>query len=63
MAVAMLIGKNLSLLVSPLVPATYLGIGLASVELKEHVKYSIPPLWIVSIIMLIFAIIIGFVSL
>lgn len=63
MAIAMLVGKNLSLLVSPLVPATYLGIGLAGIELKEHVKYSIPPLWIVSIIMLIFAILIGLVTL
>lgn len=63
MAIAMLIGKNLSLLVSPLVPATYLGIGLASVELKEHVKYSLPPLWIVSIIMLAFAILIGLINL
>lgn len=62
MAISMLIGKNLSLLVSPLVPATYLAIGLASVELKEHVKYSIIPLWIVGIIMLIFAIVIGLIA-
>lgn len=62
MANAMLIGKNLSLLVSPLVPATYLGIGLANVELKEHIKYSIVPLWIVGIIMLVFAIVIGLVT-
>lgn len=62
MAISMLIGKNLSLLVSPLVPATYLAIGLASVELKEHVKYSIIPLWIVGIIMLSFAIVIGLIA-
>ena len=31
----MLIGKNLALMVSPLVPATYLAIGLTGTELKR----------------------------
>lgn len=63
MAVSMLIGKNISLLVSPLVPATFLAIGLTNTELKEHIKYSVVPLWVVSIIMLLFGIIIGIVQL
>ena len=54
-------GKNLALLVSPLVPATYLAIGLTNTELKDHMKFSIPIYWGVSIIMLIVAIIIGVV--
>ena len=33
-ALTMLIGKNLALMVSPLVPATYLAIGLTGTELK-----------------------------
>ena len=53
---AMIIGKNLALLVSPLTPATYLAIGLTNTELKDHMKYSIPWYWIVSIVMLIFAV-------
>lgn len=63
MAISMLIGKNISLLVSPLVPATFLAIGLTNVELKDHIKYSLIPLWVVSLIMLVFAIIIGMVKL
>ena len=55
-ATAMIIGKNLALLVSPLTPATYLAIGLTNTELKDHMKYSIPWYWIVSIVMLIFAV-------
>ena len=55
-ASAMIIGKNLALLVSPLTPATYLAIGLTNTELKDHMKYSIPWYWIVSIVMLIFAV-------
>ena len=42
-ALTMLIGKNLALMVSPLVPATYLAIGLTGTELKDHMKLSIPP--------------------
>lgn len=63
MAISMLIGKNISLLVSPMVPATFLAIGLTNTELKDHLKYSMLPLWIVSLIMLLFAIIIGMVKL
>lgn len=62
MAIAMLIGKNISLLVSPMVPATFLAIGLTDMELKEHIKYSAPPLWVVSVIMLIFSVIVGIVK-
>ncbi|CAM3156323.1 CitMHS family transporter [Vibrio diazotrophicus] len=59
MAIAMLIGKNLSLLISPLVPATYLGIGLTNIELKDHIRYSFFGLWIVGLIMFAFAWVIG----
>ncbi len=55
MAIAMTVGKNLSLLISPLVPATYLGIGLAEIELKDHIRYSFFGLWIVGLIMFVFA--------
>ncbi|MGL5312007.1 MAG: CitMHS family transporter, partial [Peptostreptococcaceae bacterium] len=55
MAVAMTIGKNLSLFISPLVPATFLGIGLAGIELKDHIKYSFVGLFSVSLIMMVFA--------
>lgn len=62
MSIAMLIGKNISLLVSPMVPATFLAIGLTNIELKDHLKYSLIPLWILSLIMLIFAIVIGIIK-
>ncbi len=56
-ALTMIIGKNLALMVSPLVPATYLAIGLADLELKDHMKFSIPIYWVVSIAMLIIGIV------
>lgn len=60
-ALAMIIGKNLALMVSPLTPATYLAIGLTGTELKDHMKFSIPVYWIVSIAMLIIGIIFGII--
>lgn len=60
-ALTMIIGKNLALMVSPLVPATYLAIGLTGTELKDHMKFSIPPYYIISCIMLILGIVIGII--
>jgi len=60
-ALAMIIGKNLALMVSPLVPATYLAIGLTGTELKDHMKFSIPVYWAVSICMLVIGVIFGIV--
>lgn len=58
---AMLIGKNVGLSVSPVVPPTFLAIGLAGVELKEHIKFSFLPLWALSVVMMLFAIVIGII--
>lgn len=60
-ALTMIIGKNLALMVSPLVPATYLAIGLTDTELNDHMKFSIPPYWAVSILMLFIGAIIGII--
>lgn len=56
-AITMMIGKNLALLVSPLVPATFLAIGLTQTELKDHMKFSIPIYWIISVIILFITVI------
>ncbi len=60
-ALTMIIGKNLALMVSPLVPATYLAIGLTNTELKDHMKFSIPPYYLISVIMMVIGVIIGLI--
>jgi len=63
-ALAMLVGKNLSLMISPLVPATFLALGLVDdIDYKTHLKFSIKYLWIASIILLIFAFAVGIIQL
>lgn len=63
MALAMLLGKNVGLLISPLVPATFLAIGLAGVDLKEHIKFSFPYLLIFSFVEVAAGVILGIISL
>ena len=62
-ALTMIIGKNLALMVSPLVPATYLAIGLANVELKDHMKFSIPVYWVASVGMILIGVILTIIPL
>ena len=58
-AVAMVVCRNCATLISPMVPATLLGIGLADVDIKDHIKCSFGYVWGFSIICMIFAAIIG----
>ena len=58
-AVAMVVCSNCATFISPMVPATLLGIGLADVDIKDHIKCSFGYVWGFSIICMIFAAIIG----
>ncbi len=56
---AMLVGENIGIPISPCVPTTFLAIGLAGVELKDHIMYSIKYMIPVSIIMILVGIMMG----
>lgn len=62
-ALTMIIGKNVGLMISPLVPATFLSIGLVDVELKDHIKFSFKWLYGISVVMLICGLVFGIISL
>ncbi len=62
-AVAMVVCRNCATFISPMVPATLLGIGLADVDIKDHIKASFFYVWAFSIICMIFAIILGIMPL
>lgn len=47
--IAMLVGKNVAMICSPLQPTTFLALGLAGVELKDHLKANFPRTWALSI--------------
>lgn len=62
-ALTMIIGKNVGLMISPLVPATFLAIGLVDVELKDHIKFSFKWLFGVSAITLLGGFLLGIITL
>ena len=61
MAKAMLIGKNFGVLVTPHAATTYLAIGLAGIDIKELLRFCTPLLWLVGIISLACAVVMGVV--
>ena len=62
-AVAMVVCRNCATFISPMVPATLLGIGLADVDIKDHIKASFLYVWAFSILCMIFAVILGIMPL
>ena len=62
-AIAMVVCRNCATFISPMVPATLLGIGLADVDIKDHIKASFGYVWAFSIICMLFAVIIGIMPL
>lgn len=60
---AMLICRNCATFIRPMVPAALLGVGLAEVDIKEHIKASFGFTWLLSIICLGFAALIKIIPL
>ena len=58
-AIAMVVCRNCATFISPMVPATLLGVGLAEVDIKDHIKASFMYVWGFSILCMIFAVIVG----
>ena len=62
-AIAMVVCRNCATFISPMVPATLLGVGVAEVDIKDHIKASFGYVWIFSIICMLFAVMIGLMPL
>ena len=58
-AVAMVVCRNCATFISPMVPATLLGTGLAEVDIKDHIKASFMYVWIFSIICMLIGVVFG----
>jgi len=62
-SMAMLIGKDFCILVTPHNATTFLLIGLAGISIKEQLKFCTPYLWLLSWIMLVLALVLGIFAL
>lgn len=58
-AIAMVVCRNCATFISPVVPATFLGVGLAGVEIKDHIKHSFFWIWGVSLLCLLSGLLFG----
>lgn len=61
MGLAMVIGKNVAMIGSPIFASTYLAISLADIELKDYLKFAFIPLWVTSIIMVLCGVLFGII--
>lgn len=61
--VAMVVCRNCATFISPMVPATLLGVGLADVDIKDHIKNSFLWVWGFSFLCMVFAILVGIMPL
>nr|WP_314462033.1 citrate:proton symporter [uncultured Clostridium sp.] len=61
-AIAMVVCRNCATFISPVVPATFLGIGLAGVEIKDHIKNSFLWVWGVSLVCLVAGLLLGVIT-
>ncbi|MDF2886973.1 MAG: citrate transporter [Lacrimispora sp.] len=61
-AIAMVVCRNCATFISPVVPATFLGIGLAGVEIKDHIKNSFLWVWGVSLVCLVAGLALGVIT-
>ena len=51
MGLTMVVGKNITMMLSPVFATTYLAIGLAGVELKDNIRFSFLPVVVFSFVM------------
>ena len=56
---AMVLGECSGWSISPVVSTVYLGLGLAGVELKDHIRNAFPWVWGITVLMLVFALVTG----
>lgn len=58
-ACVLLVAENVGVMISPLSPAMYLGLGLLEIDVGEHIKYSLAWIWGVSLIAIVACIALG----
>lgn len=58
-ACVLLVAENVGVMISPLSPAAYLGLGLLEIDVGEHIKYSLPWIWGISILSIVVCIVLG----
>jgi CitMHS family citrate-Mg2+:H+ or citrate-Ca2+:H+ symporter len=59
----LLVAENIGVMVSPMTPALYIGLGLVNLDIGDHIRHSLPWIWTFSVLSIIFSVILGLVPL
>ena len=60
-AIAFGIGADSCFTLAPVIASTYLGLAVSGLSLKEHMRFSFFPLWIVGLLMIAFGCVMGYI--
>jgi len=60
-AIAFGIGADSCFTLAPVIASTYLGLAVSGLSLKEHMRFSFIPLWIIGLLMITFGCIMGYI--
>ncbi len=63
MGIICAIGDSISIIGSPVYPATYLILSMANVELRDYLKFAFLPMWLISMVMVLAGILCGSIPL
>lgn len=57
----LIVAENVGVMISPLTPALFLGLGMVDLDIGEHIRYSIPWIWACSILSIVLTVVMGIV--
>lgn len=60
-AIAFGIGADSCFTLAPVIASTYLGLAVSGMSLKEHMRFSFFPLWIIGLLMIVFGCMMGMI--
>ena len=57
----LIIAENVGVMISPLTPALFLGLGMVDLDIGDHIRYSLPWIWACSLIAIVLSVVMGVV--
>ena len=57
----LIVAENVGVMISPLTPALFLGLGMVDLDIGDHIRYSLPWIWACSLIAIVLSVVMGVV--
>jgi len=53
----LIVAENVGVMISPLTPALFLGLGMVDLDIGDHIRYSLPWIWACSLIAIVLSVV------